>query len=95
MTRFVGDTLTSVENPAKEALPGYKEALPMVFSGMYPVDNDEYADLKEALEKLQLSDSSITFEPETSSALGLVSGAVFWECFTWRLLRKDLKENTV
>lgn len=70
ITRFVGDTITHVENPAKEQLPGYKEALPMVFSGMYPVDNDQYADLKEALEKLKLNDSSITFEPETSSALG-------------------------
>lgn len=70
LTRFVGDTLTSVENPAKEPLAGYKEALPMVFSGMYPVDNEDYHDLKEALEKLKLNDSSITFEPETSSALG-------------------------
>ncbi|MBQ2644957.1 translation elongation factor 4 [bacterium] len=70
ITRFVGDTVTHVENPAKEPLAGYKEALPMVFSGMYPVDNDQYADLKEALEKLKLNDSSITFEPETSSALG-------------------------
>lgn len=70
LTRFVGDTITTVENPAKEPLPGYKEALPMVFSGMYPVDNEDYADLKEALEKLKLNDSSITFEPETSSALG-------------------------
>lgn len=70
LTRFVGDTVTNVENPAKEPLPGYKEALPMVFSGMYPVDNEDYGDLKEALEKLKLNDSSITFEPETSSALG-------------------------
>ena len=70
LTRFVGDTLTSVEKPAKEPLAGYKEALPMVFSGMYPVDNEDYHDLKEALEKLKLNDSSITFEPETSSALG-------------------------
>ena len=70
LTRFVGDTITHVETPAKEPLPGYKEALPMVFSGLYPVDNDEYQDLKEALEKLKLNDSSITFEPETSSALG-------------------------
>lgn len=70
LTRFVGDTITTVENPASEPLPGYKEALPMVFSGMYPVDNEDYADLKEALEKLKLNDSSITFEPETSSALG-------------------------
>ena len=70
ITRFVGDTVTTVQNPASEALPGYQEALPMVFSGLYPVDNEDYHDLKEALEKLKLSDSSITFEPETSSALG-------------------------
>ena len=70
LSRFVGDTVTTVENPAAEPLSGYKEALPMVFSGLYPVDNDDYHDLKEALEKLKLNDSSITFEPETSSALG-------------------------
>lgn len=70
ITRFVGDTITHIENGASEPLAGYKEALPMVFSGMYPVDNDQYQDLKEALEKLKLNDSSITFEPETSSALG-------------------------
>lgn len=70
ITRFVGDTITLVNNPAKEALEGYKEALPMVFSGLYPVDNEDYHDLKDSLEKLKLSDSSITFEPETSSALG-------------------------
>lgn len=70
ITRFVGDTVTHVDSPATEALAGYKEALPMVFSGLYPVENEQYADLKEALEKLKLNDSSITFEPETSSALG-------------------------
>lgn len=70
ITRFVGDTITLADNPAKEPLAGYKEALPMVFSGLYPVENEDYQDLKEALEKLKLSDSSITFEPETSSALG-------------------------
>ena len=70
ITRFVGDTVVNVTNPAEEALPGYKEALPMVFSGLYPVDNEDYHELKEALERLKLSDSSITFEPETSSALG-------------------------
>lgn len=70
VTRFVGDTITHVEDGAKEPLEGYKEALPMVFSGLYPVDNDQYQDLKESLEKLKLNDSSITFEPETSSALG-------------------------
>ncbi len=70
IARFVGDTVTTLEDGASKALEGYKEALPMVFSGMYPVDNDQYADLKESLEKLKLNDSSITFEPETSSALG-------------------------
>ena len=68
--QFVGDTVTLVENPAREALPGYKKAVPMVFCGMYPVDNDQYHELKDSLEKLRLNDSSITFEPETSSALG-------------------------
>ena len=70
INRFVGDTITHAENPASKPLEGYKEAKPMVFSGLYPVDNDQYHDLKEALEKLKLNDSSITFEPETSSALG-------------------------
>jgi len=70
ITRFVGDTITHANKPAAEPLEGYKEAKPMVFSGMYPVDNDQYHDLKDALEKLKLNDSSITYEPETSSALG-------------------------
>ncbi|MBQ2983315.1 MAG: translation elongation factor 4 [Candidatus Gastranaerophilales bacterium] len=70
ITRFVGDTITHVETPALEALEGYKEAKPMVFSGLYPVNNEDYHELKEALEKLKLSDSSITYEPETSNALG-------------------------
>ncbi|MBE7708699.1 MAG: elongation factor 4, partial [Cyanobacteria bacterium SIG27] len=70
ITRFVGDTITLVNNPANEPLEGYKEAKPMVFSGLYPVNNEDYHELKEALEKLKLSDSSITYEPETSNALG-------------------------
>ncbi len=70
ITRFVGDTITHVETPASEPLEGYKEAKPMVFSGLYPVNNEDYHELKEALEKLKLSDSSITYEPETSNALG-------------------------
>ncbi|MBR5304184.1 MAG: translation elongation factor 4 [Candidatus Gastranaerophilales bacterium] len=70
ITRFVGDTITHVNNPAPVALDGYKEAKPMVFSGLYPVNNEDYHELKEALEKLKLSDSSITYEPETSNALG-------------------------
>ncbi len=68
--QLVGDTITLAENPAQNPLPGYKKAVPMVFCGMYPVDNDEYHELKDSLEKLKLNDSSIVFEPETSSALG-------------------------
>jgi GTP-binding protein LepA len=67
---LVGDTITTVENPASEALPGYRPAKPMVFAGVYPVDNDQYPDLRDALEKLRLNDSSLFFEPETSEALG-------------------------
>ena len=66
----VGDTLTLANNPCKEPLPGYREMVPMVYSGIYPIDNAKYNDLKEALEKLKLNDDSIVFEPETSQALG-------------------------
>ena len=66
----IGDTITTVPNEAKEALAGYKKMNPMVFCGLYPVDNSRYEDLKEALEKLQLSDSSLEFEAESSQALG-------------------------
>lgn len=66
----VGDTITNADAPVAKPLPGYKKAQPMVFCGMYPVDNDDYHDLKDALEKLTLNDSSLTFEPETSQALG-------------------------
>ncbi len=66
----VGDTVTDAAAPAEEALPGYRKANPMVFSGIYPADGAHYEDLKEALEKLKLNDSSLSFEPETSAALG-------------------------
>ena len=66
----VGDTVTCVENPAKEPLPGYRKANPMVFSGIYPADGAKYPDLRDALEKLQLNDASLSFEPESSVALG-------------------------
>jgi GTP-binding protein LepA len=66
----VGDTVTSAENSAVDALPGYRKAKPMVYCGLYPTDSDQYADLREAIEKLQLNDSSLQFEPETSAALG-------------------------
>ncbi len=66
----VGDTVTLFNEPAKEALPGYKEASPMVFCGLFPTDADQYPDLRESLEKLQLSDAALKYEPETSSAMG-------------------------
>ncbi len=67
---LVGDTITHTEEPAPEPLPGYRPAKPMVYAGIYPVDNDQYPELREALEKLKLNDSSLFFEPETSDALG-------------------------
>jgi len=66
----VGDTITLAQNPAKEALPGYKKATPMVYTGVFPADGARYDDLKEALLKLQLNDASLSFEPEVSTALG-------------------------
>ena len=66
----VGDTITGVENPATEALPGYRPAQSMVYSGIYTEDGSKYPDLRDALEKLQLNDASLTFEPESSVALG-------------------------
>lgn len=66
----VGDTVTNANNPATEALPGYRKATPMVFCGLYPVENAEYDNLRDALEKLQLNDAALVFEPETSVALG-------------------------
>ena len=66
----IGDTITLDDNPAKEVLPGYKEIKPMVYSGIYPVETNKYNDLRDALEKLKLNDASLTFEPETSKALG-------------------------
>jgi len=66
----VGDTVTDFENPTDEPFPGFKEALPMVYAGIYPADGAKYPDLRDALEKLQLNDAALTFEPETSIALG-------------------------
>ncbi len=66
----IGDTLTLVENPCENPLPGFQEVKPMVFGGLFPVEADEYESLRQALEKLVLNDSSFTFEPETSAALG-------------------------
>lgn len=67
---FPGETITLAENPAKEALPGYRKINPMVYCGLYPVDSQKYEDLKEALDKLSLNDASLSYEPESSKALG-------------------------
>ena len=67
----VGDTVTGAENPCSEPLPGYKKVNPMVYCGMYPADSSKYPDLRDALEKLQLNDAALQFEPETSLALGV------------------------
>ena len=66
----IGDTVTSADRPAGAAIPGFKPAMPVVFSGLYPTDNEEYPKLREALEKLRLNDAAFSFEPETSEALG-------------------------
>ena len=66
----VGDTVTDAAGPAEQALPGYRKATPMVYCGLYPVENSDYDNLRDALEKLQLNDASLVFEPETSTALG-------------------------
>src|SRR5690554_1535528 len=66
----IGDTITHSQNPSLTALPGYKDILPMIFSGIYPINPEDYKDLREALEKLKLNDSAISWEPETSEALG-------------------------
>ena len=66
----VGDTITDLDNPCAEPLPGYKKVTPMVYCGLYPADGAKYPDLRDALEKLQLNDAALYFEPETSVALG-------------------------
>jgi GTP-binding protein LepA len=66
----VGDTITHVDRPCKEAIPGFEEVKPMLFAGVYPIDTDDYEDLRNAIEKLQLNDASLTFQPESSVALG-------------------------
>jgi GTP-binding protein LepA len=88
----VGETVTTAVHPG-EALPGYRDPKPMVFCGLYPVDGDEYAELREALEKLRLNDSSFTYEPETSGALGFgfrcgVLGLLHMEIVRERLERE-------
>ncbi|MBN7792309.1 translation elongation factor 4 [Microbacterium esteraromaticum] len=89
----VGDTVTTVRGPASDPLPGYTDPKPMVFSGIYPIDGSDYAELREALDKLKLSDASLQYEPETSVALGFgfrcgFLGLLHLEIITERLSRE-------
>ncbi len=88
----VGETVTSAANPAAE-LPGYRDPKPMVFCGLYPVDGDEYASLREALERLRLNDSSFTYEPETSGALGFGFRCGFLGLLHMEIVRERLERE--
>lgn len=86
----IGDTITTRKNGTKKPVPGYREVKPMVFSGIYPVDKADYEDLRTALEKLQLNDSSISYEPETSSALGFGFRAGFLGLLHMEIIQERL-----
>src|SRR5512139_948927 len=89
----VGDTITSAANPATEPLPGYRHPKPMVFAGIYPVEADDYSDLREALDKLQLNDASLTFQPETSQALGFGFRAGFLGLFHMEIIQERIERE--
>jgi GTP-binding protein LepA len=89
----VGDTLTLKSNPAPEPLPGYRKVKPMVFAGIYPVEGEDYGELREALEKLQLNDASLTFEPETSQALNFGFRCGFLGMFHMEIIQERLERE--
>ena len=89
----VGDTVTTYNNPAKEALAGYKDPKPMVFSGLYPIDGDEYPMLREALDKLQLNDAALVYEPESSAALGFGFRCGFLGLLHMEIVRERLERE--
>jgi GTP-binding protein LepA len=89
----VGDTITSTSNPAAQPLPGYRHPKPMVFAGIYPVEADDYPELRDALDKLQLNDASLTFEPETSQALGFGFRAGFLGLFHMEIIQERIERE--
>jgi len=89
----VGDTITHALKPAKEPLPGYKKAKPMVFAGVYPTEGEDYANLKDALEKLQLNDASLTYEPESSEALNFGFRCGFLGLFHMEIIQERLERE--
>ena len=89
----VGDTITSMANRASGPLPGYRHPKPMVFAGIYPVEADDYTDLRESLDKLQLNDASLTFQPETSQALGFGFRAGFLGLFHMEIIQERIERE--
>jgi GTP-binding protein LepA len=89
----VGDTITNTANPAPAPLPGYRKVKPMVFAGVYPVEGEDYANLKDALEKLQLNDASLIYEPETSQALNFGFRCGFLGMFHMEIIQERLERE--